>query len=143
MVVFRDDDKNGYTFIGSESGKLDRLYVECENLLPGTYYISVTFPQPGAGFALQQNFENIDFDINFRVGVYSSQKQLNVEPLNEKEIEEVSGFAFEMISNLANENKDKYYFAQEGEAKSFRVINFDIIQMDLDTYTIKMKVMHI
>jgi hypothetical protein len=125
MVVFRDDDKNGYTFIGSESGKLDRLYVECENLLPGTYYISVTFPQPGAGFALQQNFENIDFDINFRVGVYSSQKQLNVEPLNEKEIEEVSGFAFEMISNLANENKDKYYFAQEGEAKSFRVINFD------------------
>ena len=125
MVVFRDDDKSGYTFIGSESGKLDRLYVECENLLPGTYYISVTFPPAGAGFALQQNFENIDFDINFRVGVYSSQKQLNVEPLNEKEIEEVSGFAFEMISNLANENKDKYYFAQEGEAKSFRVINFD------------------
>ena len=125
MVVFRDDDKSGYTLIGSESGKLDRLYVECENMVPGTYYIAVTFPMPGAGFALQQNFENIDFDINFRVGVYSSQKQLNVEGLNEKEIEEVSGFAFEMISNLANENKDKYYFAQEGEPKSFRVINFD------------------
>ena len=125
MVVFRDDDKNGYTFIGSECGKQDRLYVECENLVPGTYYIAVTFPKSGAGFALQQNFENIDYDVNFRVGVYSSQKQLNVEPLTEKEIEEVSGFAFEMVSNLANENKDKYYFAQEGEAKSFRVINFD------------------
>ena len=125
MVVFRDDDKNGYTFIGSECGKQDRLYVECENLLPGTYYIAVTFPKAGAGFALQQNFENIDYDVNFRVGVYSSQKQLNVEGLNEKEIEEVSGFAFEMVSNLANENKDKYYFAQEGEPKSFRVINFD------------------
>ena len=125
MVVFRDDDKNGYTFIGSESGKQDRLYVECEDLKPGTYYISVTFPKPGAGFALQQNFENIDYDINFRVGVYTSQKQLAVEGLNEKEIEEVSGFAFEMISNLANANKDKYYFAQEGEPKSFRVINFD------------------
>ena len=125
MVVFRDDDKSGFTFIGSESGKLDRLYVECENMTPGTYYIAVTFPRPGAGFALQQNFENIDYDINFRVGVYSTQKQLNVEGLNEKEAEDVSGFAFEMVSNLANENKDKYYFAQEGEAKSFRVINFD------------------
>ena len=125
MVVFRDDNNNGYTFIGSESGKLDRLYVECENMVPGTYYVSVTFPMAGAGFALQQNFENIDFDINFRVGVYSSQKQLNVEELNEKEAEDVSGFAFEMVSNLAHENKDKYYFAQEGEAKSFRVINFD------------------
>ena len=125
MVVFRDDERNGYTFVGSESGKQDRLYVECENMVPGTYYIAVTFPQPGAGFALQQNFENIDYDINFRVGVYSSQKQLKVEGLNEKEVEDVSGFAFEMVSNLAYQNKDKYYFAQEGEAKSFRVINFD------------------
>ena len=125
MVVFKDDEKNGYTFIGSESGKLDRLYVECENMTPGVYYIAVTFPKNNAGFALQQNFENIDYDINFRVGVYSSQKQLNVEGLNEKEVEDVSGFAFEMVSNLANENNDKYYFAKEGEPKSFRVINFD------------------
>lgn len=125
MVVFRDDERNGYTFVGSESGKQDRLYVECENMVPGTYYIAVTFPQSGAGFALQQNFENIDYDINFRVGVYSNQKQLKVEGLNEKEAEDVSGFAFEMVSNLAYQNKDKYYFAQEGEAKSFRVINFD------------------
>ena len=125
MVVFRDDERNGYTFVGSESGKQDRLYVECENMVPGTYYIAVTFPQSGAGFALQQNFENIDYDINFRVGVYSNQKQLKVEGLNEKEVEDVSGFAFEMVSNLAYQNKDKYYFAQEGEAKSFRVINFD------------------
>ena len=125
MVVFKDDNKNGYTFVGSDSGKHDRLYVECENLVPGTYYIAVTFPVPNPGFSLQQNFENIDFDINFRVGLYSSQKQLNIEPLNEKEIEEVSGFGFEIVENLAKDNNDKYYFAQEGEAKSFRVINFD------------------
>lgn len=125
MVVFKDDNKNGYTFVGSDSGKQDRLYVECENLLPGTYYIAVTFPVPNSGFSLQQTFENIDFDINFRVGVYSSQKQLNIEPLNEKEIEEVSGFGFEIVENLAKENNDKYFFAHEGEAKSYRVINFD------------------
>ena len=125
MVVFKDDNKNGYTFVGSDSGKHDRLYVECENLVPGTYYIAVTFPVPNPGFSLQKNFENIDFDINFRVGVYSSQKQLNIEPLNEKEIEEVSGFGFEIVENLAKDNQDKYYFAHEGETKSFRVINFD------------------
>ena len=125
MVVFKDDNKNGYTFVGSDSGKHDRLYVECENLVPGTYYIAVTFPVPNPGFSLQQNFENIDFDVNFRVGVYSSQKQLNIEPLNEKEIEEVSGFGFEIVENLAKDNQDKYYFAHEGEAKSYRVINFD------------------
>ena len=125
MIVFKDDNKNGYTFVGSECGKLDRLYVEVENMSPGTYYIAVTFPVPNPGFSLQQNFENIDFDINFRVGVYSSQKQLNIETLNEKEIEEVSGFAFEVVENLAKANNDKYYFAHEGEAKSYRVINFD------------------
>ena len=71
MVVFRDDERNGYTFIGSERGKQDRLYVECKNMVRGTYYIAVIFPQSGAGYTLQQNFENIDNDINFRVGVYS------------------------------------------------------------------------
>ena len=45
--------------------------------------------------------------------------------MNEKELEEVSGFGFEIVENLAKENQDKYYFAHEGEAKSFRVINFD------------------
>ena len=125
MIVFKDDNKAGFTFVGSECGKLDRLYVEVDNMTPGTYYIAVTFPVPNGGFSLQQNFENIDFDINFRVGVYSSQKQLNVEPLNEKEVEEVSGFAFEVVENLAKANNDKYYFAHEGEAKSYRVINFD------------------
>jgi hypothetical protein len=125
MIVFKDDNKTGFTFVGSECGKLDRLYVEVDNMTPGTYYIAVTFPVPNGGFSLQQNFENIDFDINFRVGVYSSQKQLNIEPLNEKEVEEVSGFAFEVVENLAKANNDKYYFAHEGEAKSYRVINFD------------------
>ena len=125
MVVFKDDDKNGYTFIGSESGKHDRLYVECEDMTPGVYYIAVTYPKAGEGFGLLENFENIDEDVIFRVGVYSSQKQLVVEGLNEKEIEDVSGFTYEMISNLAYENNDKYYFAQEGEPKSYRVINFE------------------
>ena len=124
VVVFRKDN-NGYTYVGSESGKQDRLYVECENLVSGNYYVLVTFPGESDGFSLQSNFENIDEPHNFRVGIYSNQKGLAVEPVNEKEREDVRDAVFEILYNCADANPDKYYFAQEGEPKAWRAINFD------------------
>lgn len=56
MVVFRDEDKRGYTLIGNENGKLEILYVIWENMVTWTYYIIAKFPMIGAGFVLQQNF---------------------------------------------------------------------------------------
>ncbi len=124
MSVFKQD-KNGFKYIGSDSGKHDRLYVECENMEQGTYYIAVTFPKESKNFELN-NFEPKKFDkLSFRVGIYSNLKDAKIEDIDENEKNEIKDFIFNMISQLANENPEKYRFANEGENSSWRVINFD------------------
>ena len=124
MIVFKQD-KNGFKYIGSDSGKHDRLYVECENMEQGTYYIAVTFPKESKNFELN-NFEPKKFDkLSFRVGIYSNLKDAKIEDIDENEKNDIKDFIFNMISQLANENPEKYRFANEGENSSWRVINFD------------------
>ena len=91
----------------------------------GTYYVLVNFPNGSNGFAIQDKFLNVEEPHNFRVGVYSNQKGLSVDPLNEKDREDIKDSIFEILYNCAESNNDKYYFAQEGESKAWRVINFD------------------
>ena len=124
MIVFKQD-KNGFKYIGSDSGKHDRLYVECENMEQGSYYIAVTFPKESKNFELN-NFEPKKFDkLSFRVGIYSNLKDAKIEDIDENEKNDIKDFIFNMISQLANENPEKYRFANEGENSSWRVINFD------------------
>ena len=124
MIVFKQD-KNGFKYIGSDSGKHDRLYVECENMEQGTYYIAVTFPKESKNFELN-NFEPKKFDkLSFRVGIYSNLKDATIQDIDENEKNDINDFVFNIISQLANENPEKYRFANEGENSSWRVINFD------------------
>ena len=124
MIVFKQD-KNGFKYIGSDSGKNDRLYVECENMEQGTYYIAVTFPKESKNFELN-NFEPKKFDkLSFRVGIYSNLKDAKIEDIDENEKNDIKDFIFNMINQLANDNPEKYRFANEGENSSWRVINFD------------------
>ena len=124
MIVFKQD-KNGFKYIGSDSGKHDRLYVECENMEQGTYYIAVTFPKESKNFELN-NFEPKKFDkLSFRVGIYSNLKDAKIEDIDENEKNDIKDFIFNMINQLANDNPEKYRFANEGENSSWRVINFD------------------
>ena len=124
MIVFKQD-KNGFKYIGSDSGKHDRLYVECENMEQGTYYIAVTFPKESKNFELN-NFEPKKFDkLSFRVGIYSNLKDAKIQDIDENEKNDINDFVFNIISQLANENPEKYRFANEGENSSWRVINFD------------------
>ena len=126
MSVFKED-KDGFNFIGSDSGKQDRLYVECEDIEPGTYYIAVTFPKDNINFEISNNIESKKFDkLSFRVGIYSNIKDAKIEEnLDENEKNEISDFLYKIILQLANENPEKYRFANEGENSSWRVINFD------------------
>ena len=124
MIVFKQD-KNGFKYIGSDSGKHDRLYVECENMEQGTYYIAVTFPKETKNFEIN-TLEAQKFDkLSFRVGIYSNLKDATIEDIDENEKNDVNDFVFNIISQLANENPEKYRFANEGENSSWRVINFD------------------
>ena len=126
MSVFKED-KNGFNYIGSDSGKQDRLYIECDEIEPGTYYIAVTFPKNNENFEISNNMESQKFDkLSFRVGIYSNIKDPKIEEnLDENEKNDINDFLYKIISQLANENPEKYRFANEGENSSWRVINFD------------------
>ena len=126
MSVFKQD-KNGFNFIGSDSGKHDRLYVESENMEPGTYYIAVTFPKETKNFEMGNNLESKKFDkLSFRAGIYSNLKDAKFEDkIEDNEKNDINDFVFNIISQLAKENPEKYHFADEGENSSYRVINFD------------------
>lgn len=125
MTVFKKEGDD-FLYIGSDSGRQDRLYVECENMEKGNYYVVVTFPKKRDQFELSQTFQYRNFEkMTYRVGVYSPFKDLNINTISEKDKMSLSNFLDELISEIAHANPDKYSFVQEGERTSWRAIHFD------------------
>ena len=125
MIVFKEG-KEGLKYIGSDSGRQDRLYVQCEEMDPGTYYVGVTFPVQNKEFSMNPKFEGKKFDkCSFRVGIYSPDKSLKLEEVSPEELKEMGNFNEEIISEVAEKNPDKHRFANEGENDSWRVASFD------------------
>ena len=125
MNVFKIENDN-FSYIGSDSGKQDRLYVQCEKMTHGDYYIAVTFPKEKNNFELNDNFEGNDFKkFSFRLGLYTNEKNIKIEDSSKEEKKEIKNYIFNMLSQIANENKEKYKFSNEGENNTFRVINFE------------------
>ena len=125
ITVFRKNG-NKYEHIGSDSGKQNRLYVECENMTKGVYYIAVTFPKPREFFELDSQLQARNFEhMSYRVGVYSPFSELKIDYPSEQTKSELGHFIEELIQSLADNNPDKYYFGQEGERDSYRAINFE------------------
>ena len=116
--------KDGYfEFVGSDSGKKDRFYISCPEMEKATYYIAVSFPKMDKNSPIQDHFETNQTEFSFRVGVYSTNKDVKFEEVEDKN--EVGDFIFDAIRDNAEKNEDKYYFAQEGEPSSYRVIYFN------------------
>ena len=121
IVMKRNEDKLEY--IGSDSGKKDRFYISCPELEKGTYYVSVSFPKVNKNDPLQGSIEFNQNEFNFRVGVYSTNKDIKFSEIEDQK--EVGDFIFEAIADNAEKNEEKYHFAQEGEPNSWRTIYFD------------------
>ncbi len=116
--------KDGYfEFVGSDSGKKDRFYISCPEMEKATYYIAVSFPKMDKNSPIQDHFETNQTEFSFRVGIYSTNKDVKFEEVEDKN--EVGDFIFDAIRDNAEKNEDKYYFAQEGEPSSYRVIYFN------------------
>ena len=125
MTVFKEG-KDGLQYIGSDSGRQDRLYVQCEDMQPGTYYVAVTFPAQNKEFSMNPKFEGKKFDkLSYRVGIYSPDKSLKIEAATPEEVKDIGNFTEELISEVAEKNPDKHRFANEGENDSWRVAAFD------------------
>ena len=122
IIVMRQiNDKLEY--IGSDSGKKDRFYISCPEMEKGTYYVAVSFPKLNKSQPLQNDFEFNQTEFSFRVGVYSTVKDIKFQEVEDKN--ELGDFIFDIIADNAEKNEEKYSFAQEGEPNSWRVIHFD------------------
>ena len=126
--VFRED-KDEFEYIGSDSGRQDRFFIECENMQPGSYYIAVTFPKKEEKFDMTSGFISSKFNkLSFTVGVYSSFFNLKIELANDNERNSIYDFIYKIVEQMAHENKnvkDRYNFTNEGENSTYRIIKFD------------------
>ena len=125
MFVFRQDS-DGFHFYGSDSGNQDRLYVDCDLIEPGSYYIALTFPKQNKDFDMVSGFQSEKFDkLSYRVGIYSGYFSIKIEEANNNERNEIYDFIYNSISQVALKNPIKYKFTNDNEDSSYRVINFD------------------
>lgn len=125
MTVFKKEG-NRLVYIGSDSGKQDRLYVECENMERGNYYVAVTFPKKRDYFELNNQVQARNFEkMSYRVGIYSPFETLNLKEVTERERYEIGNFLDSVISGMAEKSTNKYYFVNEGERTSWRTIHFE------------------
>lgn len=125
ITVFRKTGKE-YTYVGSDSGKRDRLYVYCQDMVKGNYYIAVTFPKKQQLFSISETFESRAFEkMTYRVGVYSTMDKLNLTAITEKERVELSNFLEELVAQKAKLNPNIHTFAKENENETLRSISFE------------------
>ena len=127
ITVFRKD-KDKFTYIGSDSGHQNRLYVECEQMVKGVYYIVVTFPKQKEEFEVSHQLQYKAFErMTYRVGVYSPFDSLNINEITEKDKLSLGNFLEHLIKAQADElpSQDKYTFVNEGEKSSWRAVKFD------------------
>ena len=128
ITVFRKDNNNKFTYIGSDSGHQNRLYVECDNMIKGVYYVVVTFPKQKDEFEVSQQLQYKAFEkMTYRVGVYSPFDDLNINELTEKDKASLGNFLERLITSQADAlpSQDKYTFTNEGEKTSWRAVKFD------------------
>jgi hypothetical protein len=129
MIVFRQD-RDQLTYIGATCGRDDRLYVECQAMVKGTYYIAVSFPHKADAFMnkiedirKQETFS--EEGLTYRVGVYSPFDKLQVDTVPEKDYALLTNFLDKIVHQMAVKNDNIYHFSDEGEPNSWRAISFE------------------
>jgi len=128
MIVFRKDER-GFTYIGASSGRQNRIYVECENLIKGNYYVAVSFPNYSEDnvsdiSALEAHSKKIEEEqFNYTLGVYSALDKLEFSQVDAKD-DIFKEFIKNVMFDAASKNPEKYFFTEEGEPTSWRSISF-------------------
>jgi hypothetical protein len=129
MIVFRKDEK-GFTYIGATSGRENRLYVECQSLLKGEYFVAVSFPNHSDDnvsdiSALTEHSQKIQEEtFTYSLGVYSYLDELFLDKYEGKD-DTLREFIKYVMFDAASKNPEKYFFTDEGEPTSWRSISFE------------------
>jgi len=129
MEVFTEGENGQLIYIGNDFGKKDRLYVKCDNIKKGNYYVSVSFTNKDdtKDFSISNEVEVYDKNLNYRVGLYSnlSNQDYAFDQLNPREKNEKKNYILNLIKQETETNENKIDFALEGEPDSWRVISLD------------------
>ena len=129
MEVFTEGENGQLIYIGNDFGKKDRLYVKCDNIKKGNYYVSVSFTNKDdtKDFSISNEVEVYDKNLNYRVGLYSnlSNQDYKFDQLNPREKNEKKNYILNLIKQETETNENKIDFALEGEPDSWRVISLD------------------
>ena len=129
MEVFTEGENGQLIYIGNDFGKKDRLYVKCDNLKKGNYYVSVSFTNKDdtKDFSISNEVEAYDKNLNYRVGLYSnlSNQDYKFDQLNPREKNEKKNYILNLIKQETETDENKIDFALEGEPDSWRVISLD------------------
>ena len=129
MEVFTEGENGQLIYIGNDFGKKDRLYVKCDNIQKGNYYVSVSFTNKDdtKDFSISNEVEVYDKNLNYRVGLYSnlSNQDYTFDQLNPREKNEKKNYILNLIKQETETNENKIDFALEGEPDSWRVISLD------------------
>ena len=128
MEVFKDGEKGELIYIGNDFGKKDRLYVKCDDLKEGNYYVSVSFSnKDDKNFNVSTEPEPYPKNINYRLGLYSNlnNDDYTFNQLNSREKNEKKNYILNLIKQETANNDNKLDFALDGEPDSWRVIKLD------------------
>jgi len=129
MEVFTEGENGQLIYIGNDFGKKDRLYVKCDNIKKGNYYVSVSFTNKDdtKDFSISNEVEVYDKNLNYRVGLYSnlSNQDYKFDQLSPREKNEKKNYILNLIKQETETNENKIDFALEGEPDSWRVISLD------------------
>ena len=129
MEVFRDGKKGQLIYIGNDFGKKDRLYVKCDDLKEGAYYVSVSFTNKDENkdFTVSKEVEEYEKNLNYRVGLYSdlNNDDFVLDQLNLREKSDKKNYILNLIRQETENSENKIDFALEGEPDSWRVISLD------------------
>jgi hypothetical protein len=123
-MVIKKKSENNFEYVGGDSGKKDRYYIPAPEMEKGDYYMVVTFPKNNKNNLVQEKNEYNQTEFSFRIGVYSSIKDIKFTPLLDDK-SEIDDYMFYTLLNRAQSDEEKYFFAQEGEPTSWRTINFN------------------
>ena len=124
VMVIEKKSENNFEYVGGDSGKKDRYYIPAPEMEKGDYYMVVTFPKNNKNNLVQEKNEYNQTEFSFRIGVYSSIKDIKFTPLLDDK-SEIDDYMFYTLLNRAQSDEEKYFFAQEGEPTSWRTINFN------------------
>ena len=124
VMVIKKISENNFEYVGGDSGKKDRYYIPAPEMEKGDYYMVVTFPKNNKNNLVQEKNEYNQTEFSFRIGVYSSIKDIKFTPLLDDK-SEIDDYMFYTLLNRAQSDEEKYFFAQEGEPTSWRTINFN------------------